>query len=111
MNTDDYEHLATTLSSAIEAAMWSTDFAEQATELTAVETALENQGKDLPLPDGARLRLEVLHVLKQADSYADDPRAKEFGELYCLLETMTDEERGRLASALVQLLRIAAAGS
>jgi hypothetical protein len=50
-------------------------------------------------------------VLKQADAYADDPRAKEFGEVYCLLATMTDEDRGRFGSALVQLLRIAAAGT
>jgi hypothetical protein len=111
MNADDYEHLATVLAAAVEAAMWRTDFAEQASELSAVEEALENQGKDLPLPDAARLRLEVLHVLKQADAYADDPRAKEFGEVYCLLATMTDEDRGRFGSALVQLLRIAAAGT
>ena len=109
MTADDYEHLANVLAAAIEAAMWRSDYAEQASELDAVEDALENQGRDLPLPDAARLRLEVLHVLKQADAYADDPRAKEFGEVYCLLATMTDEDRARLGSALVQLLRISAA--
>jgi hypothetical protein len=89
--------------------MWSTDFAEQVTELSAVQEALEQRVHDLPLPDAARLRLDILHVLKQANEYADDPRAKEFGTIYCLLDSMTAEERQRLASLLVRLQSFAAA--
>jgi hypothetical protein len=111
MDAEDYRHLATTLTNAIEAAMWSADFTEQVDELSAVQDALERQGKDLPLPDAARVRLEVLQVLKRADEYADDPRAKEFGTQFCLLETMTPDERTRLAGMLIQLLRFVAAKS
>jgi hypothetical protein len=105
MNIDDYEHLATTLSAAIEAAMWSTDYTEQVVELLAVQEALESRAKDLPVPDPARLRLEILHVLKRADAYEDDARAKEFGALFVMLETMTEDDRGKFATLLVQLLR------
>lgn len=109
MDVEDHRYLAIALTNAIEAAMWSTDFTEQVNELSAVQEALEHQGKDLPLPDAARVRLEVLQVLKRADEYADDPRAKEFGTLFCLLDTMTDDERTRLATMLVQLLRFVSA--
>src|SRR5262245_39071491 len=108
MDADDYHHLASVLSQAIEAAMWSTDFAEQVADLSSVQEALEGRAKGLPIPDAARVRLEVLHVLKQADAYADDPRAKEFGTMYCLLETMTNEDRAKLAAMLVQLVKFAA---
>ena len=111
MNVEDYAHLAETLSTAIEAAMWSTEFTDQVTELSAVQDALEHRAHDLPLPDAARLRLDILHVLKQSDEYADDVKAKEFGTLYCLLDAMTDDDRIRLASLLVELLRFAAAKS
>lgn len=108
MKTEDYEHLATTLGAAIEAAMWSTDFADQASEFDAVKDALENRAKDLPLPEPARLRLEILHVLKRAEEYEDDARAKEFGAFFVMLETMTPDDRRAFAALLVQLLRHAA---
>jgi hypothetical protein len=111
MNAEDYQHLVRVLSLAIEAAMWSSDFAEQVEDLTALQDVLEGPAKGLPLPEAARLRLEVLHVLKQADAYADDPRAKEFGTTFCLLETMTNEDRAKLATMLVQLLKFAAVKS
>jgi hypothetical protein len=111
MNEDDYQYLAAMLAGAIEAAMWNTDFAEQVADLQAVQEALEGRGKGLPLPEAARVRLEVLHMLKQADAYADDPRAKEFGTMYCLLETMTGDDRTRLATMLIQLMRFAAVKS
>ena len=79
--------------------------AEQVTDLSAVLDALEGRAKGLPLPEAARVRLEVLQLLKQADAYADDPRAKEFGTMYCLLETMESDDRSRLATRLIQLLR------
>ncbi len=109
--TVDYDYLCEVLSSAIQAAMWSNDFGEQVNELSALQDALEHRGKDLPLPDAARLRLDVLAVLKSADTFADDPRAKEFGTLYCLLDNLSEDERGRLAALLVQLLRFTSARS
>jgi hypothetical protein len=51
----------------------------------------------------------VLQVLKQADEYADDARAKEFGTMYCLLDSMSAEDRTRLAALLVDLFRFASA--
>jgi hypothetical protein len=108
MNVEDYEYLARTLASAIEAAMWSTDFTEQVSGLAAVQEALEHRAQGLPLPDAARLRLEILHTLQQSDEYADDVKAKEFGTMYCMLDALTDEERTHLATLLVELLSFVA---
>ena len=108
MNADDYQHLAKALALVIEASMWNIEFAEHVAELEGLEDVLEHRAKDLPLPDAARLRLEILQVLKQADAYADDPRAKEFGTMFCLLDTLSSADRVRLSTMLVELLRFAA---
>ena len=111
MNTESYQRLAATLSTAVTAAMWSTESTEQVEALLALQDVLESQARGLPLHEPARLRLEILQVLKRADEYEDDARAKEFGALYVMLETMTTEDRAAFATLLVQLLRIAAKAS
>lgn len=105
----DYDHLSEKLALAVQASMWNEDYATQVDPLSELRDALSNEGRDLPLPEAARLRLDVLQVLDSADEYADDPRAKEFGTLYCLLENMPIQTRSQLAAKLMALLRFTSA--
>jgi hypothetical protein len=105
----DYVHVAEKLAIAIEQAMWSADaFDQQAQELCAVEDALKQVNDELWTDsEAAKDRATILALLETDVGDAEDPRAKEFGTLFVRMMRMSSDERGRLAEAMVGLLRFA----
>jgi|SRR5688500_8016903 hypothetical protein len=106
----DYGHIAEKLAIAVEQAMWSAAdaFDQQAQELCAVEDALKQVNDKLWTDsEAAKDRATILALLETDVGDAEDPRAKEFGTLFVRMMRMSSDERGRLAEAMVGLLRFA----
>jgi hypothetical protein len=104
----DYSHVAEKLAIAIEQAMWSaSEFEDQAQELCAVEDALEQASEKLWAGEAAKDRAAILQLLQTDVGDAEDPRAKEFGNLFVRMMRMSSDDRARLSEAMVSLLRFA----
>jgi hypothetical protein len=106
----DYAHIAEKLAIAIEQAMWSAAdaFDQQAQELCAIEDALKQASDELWTDTEARKdRATILALLETDVGDAEDPRAKEFGTLFVRMMRMSNDDRARLAEAMVGLLRFA----